>query len=130
MTTKILPNLKYTKDHDWISINGDIATFGITDFAQNALGDIVFVELPDVGASYSKGDTFGVVESVKSVTDLHVPVSGEVVEANNDLEGAPEKCNKAPYEAWIIKIKMTNPSETKDLLDAKKYQEFCDSAAH
>lgn len=122
-------NLFYTVDHEWIKIDGDIATIGITDFAQKALGDIVFVELPDVGESYSVNDTFGVVESIKSVSDLLIPVAGEVLERNDDLEDTPELCNDSPFEnAWMLKIKMTNAEDKSSLLDATKYTAHCEAS--
>ena len=121
-------NLKYSKDHEWVKIDGDIATIGITDFAQTSLGDIVFVELPEVGASLSAGDSFGVVESIKSVSDLYAPVGGEVVERNDELESTPELCNQSPYDgAWMIKVKVSNPEEADDLLGAADYQSLCES---
>ena len=103
MASQIPENLKYTKEHEWSCIDGDVATIGITDFAQSQLGDIVFVELPEVGSNLDEGATFGVVESIKSVSDLYAPLSGEVVEINEDLTDSPEKCNEAPYESWFIK---------------------------
>ena len=124
--TKIIENLKYTKDHEWIKIDGEIATVGITDFAQNALGDIVFVELPDSGEQINIGDTFGVVESIKSVSDLLSPLTGEVIEKNENLEESPELCNESPYEnAWMIKIKMSDTSELEGLLNDSDYQKIC-----
>ncbi|GAB4009654.1 MAG: glycine cleavage system protein GcvH [Bdellovibrio sp.] len=114
-------NLKYTKDHEWALVEGDICTIGITDFAQSQLGDIVFVELPEVGRNLSAGDSFGVVESIKSVSDLYAPVSGEVVERNEDLIASPEKCNQAPYETWMIKVKMSDSSQVNSLLSATDY---------
>ncbi len=126
--SNIPENLLYTEEHEWIKIEGDIATIGITDFAQNALGDIVFVELPEVGTTYSKGDSFGAVESIKSVSDLFVPLSGEVIERNDALEDGPELCNQSPYdEAWMIKIKMSDLSEKETLLDAPKYTAHCEA---
>lgn len=117
--------LKYTKDHEWAKIEGDIATIGITDFAQSSLGDIVFVELPEVGKTLNHHQTFGVVESIKSVSDLFSPLAGTVVESNNDLVNAPELCNAEPYgNAWMIKIKLNNPSEINALLSASDYQNF------
>ena len=127
MSGNIPSELKYTNDHEWAKIEGDNAIIGITDFAQNALGDIVFVELPEVGSTLDKGATFGVVESIKSVSDLYAPLSGEVVEVNNELESTPELINSAAYDSWIVKIKLSNASETSELLDADKYQEICDS---
>jgi glycine cleavage system H protein len=127
MSQNIPTQLKYTKDHEWALIENGVATIGITDFAQNSLGDIVFVELPEAGTNYSAGDTFGVVESIKSVSDLYSPFSGEVLEKNSELEGQPDLCNQAPYESWMIKIKLSNDSEISELLDADAYQAHCDS---
>jgi glycine cleavage system H protein len=121
-------NLLYTKEHEWIKVEGDHATIGITDFAQNALGDIVFVELPEIGENYTANDTFGVVESIKSVSDLFIPVSGEVVERNDSLEDTPELCNQSAYDqAWMIKVKMSDLSEKDGLMSAAQYSEFCAS---
>jgi glycine cleavage system H protein len=115
--------LKYTKDHEWARLDGDVVTVGITDFAQHELGDIVFVETPKVGRKLSAGDTFGVAESVKTVSDLYSPISGEVVETNGELESAPEKVNKDCYGAgWIIKIKPSNKGELDSLLSAGAYK--------
>lgn len=126
MASQIPENLKYTKDHEWALLEGDIVTVGITDFAQSQLGDIVFVELPEVGTELDSGATFGVVESIKSVSDLYSPISGEVVEANNELEGEPEKCNEAPYDSWLIKLKVKDSSEFDALLSASAYQDICE----
>jgi glycine cleavage system H protein len=128
MSTSIPSNLQYTVEHEWTQINGDVVVIGITDFAQSSLGDIVFMELPEVGRKLNKGQAFGVVESIKSVSDLYAPVSGEVIETNADLVNSPEKCNKNPYESWMIKVKISNPSEVKDLLSADKYQEHINNA--
>lgn len=128
MATNIPGNLKYTKEHEWTLIEGDTVTVGITDFAQSALGDIVFLEVPEVGTDLKAGSTFGVVESIKSVSDLYAPLSGEVVAKNNDLEGSPEKINEDAYGSWLIKIKMNNPSEVNSLLTAEQYQEFCNTS--
>lgn len=118
-------DLKYTTEHEWIRVEGDIATVGITDFAQEQLGDIVFVELPEEDESIEKGDTFGVVESTKSVSDLYVPLSGTVVESNDPLLDSPEVINEDPYgEGWMIRIKLKSPDEVKELLDAKAYQKL------
>ncbi len=124
---EIKANLKYTSDHDWILVEGDVATVGITDFAQNALGDIVFVETPEVGSTVEKGGNFGVVESIKSVTDLESPITGEVLEANEELADAPETCNQDPYGAWIMKVKLSNPAEIDELMDADAYKAHCDN---
>ncbi|HLE10176.1 MAG: glycine cleavage system protein H [Bdellovibrionales bacterium RIFOXYD12_FULL_39_22] len=128
MSNKIPENLKYTQDHDWISIDGNIITLGITDFAQAALGDIVFIELPEVGRSLARGDTFGVVESVKTVADIHAPMSGKIIEVNNDLDGQPDLCNKNPYGTWLVKIQVASTNDLKNLMDANKYTEFCANA--
>ncbi len=118
-------NLKYTKDHEWARIEGDVATIGITDYAQGELGDVVFVELPEVGTTLNAGDTFGTIEAVKAVADLYAPLSGEVVEINPELESTPEKVNQDPYgDGWMIKVKISNPSEADELMDAEKYKEL------
>ena len=129
MSTQIPKNLKYTKEHEWVLIEGDTATIGITDFAQSALGDIVFAEVPDVGTNVAAGATFGVVESIKSVSDLYAPLSGEVIAKNNDVEGSPEKINAGAYEAWLIKVKVKNPGEIAQLLSAEAYDQFCQTSA-
>ena len=118
-------HLKYTKDHEWISINGDIGTVGITDYAQSELGDIVFVELPPVGKDVKQGQLFGTVEAVKTVSDLLSPISGEIVEVNTKLEKFAETINKDPYDTgWMVKIKIKDRNELNNLLDAKGYREF------
>ena len=121
-------NLKYTKEHEWALIDGDTVTIGITDFAQQALGDIVFVELPEVGTVLNANDSFGVIESIKSVSDLYAPVSGEVLEKNSDLEANPENINSNPYESWLLKIKITNKSDCDALLNTNDYIEHCQNA--
>ncbi len=116
-------NLKYTKDHEWILIEGDVATIGITDFAQSELGDIVYVEIETVGEELGQEEVFGTVEAVKTVSDLFMPVSGEIIEFNDKLESNPEAVNSDPYgDGWMIKVKMSNPSEANDLLDAAAYK--------
>ena len=123
--SNIPSELKYTKDHEWTKIEGDTVTIGITDFAQSSLGDIVFVELPEVGKMLNHHQTFGVVESIKSVSDLFSPVAGTVLEVNKDLVNAPERCNSEPYgNAWMIKVKLSNPTEVNSLLSASDYQNF------
>jgi glycine cleavage system H protein len=119
----MVPNeLHYTKDHEWVRVDGDEATVGITEYAAGQLGDIVFVELPDPGRTLAQFATFGVVESVKAVSDLFAPVSGEVVAGNDALLGAPELVNGDPYgEGWMIRLRLANPSEVDDLLDATAY---------
>jgi glycine cleavage system H protein len=117
--------LKYTKDHEWIKIEGDVATIGITEFAQSELGDIVFVEIETVGENLSEHAVFGTVEAVKTVSDLFMPVSGTVSELNGELEGNPNFVNDDPYgKGWMIKVKMSNPSEVDGLLDAAAYQDL------
>ncbi len=127
MGFKTPKELKYTNEHEWVLIEGDTATVGITDYAQSALGDIVFVELPDEGSNLDKGTSFGVVESIKSVSDLYAPVSGEVLEANKELEGQPDLCNKDPYGSWMVKLKISNKKELEELMSADSYASFCAS---
>jgi glycine cleavage system H protein len=115
-------NLKYTKDHEWIKIEGDVATVGVTDFAQGELGDIVYVEVDTLEEELDKEEVFGTVEAVKTVSDLFMPVSGEVIEFNESLETNPEKVNEDPYgEGWMIKIKMSNISDVDELLSSEDY---------
>ena len=115
-------DLQYTKSHEWVRVEGDVATVGITDHAQDELGDVVFVELPEQGATLAAGDSFGAVESVKAVSDLYAPVSGEVVEVNSALEDSPEKINEDPYgEGWILKLQV---SDQADLLSAADYEKL------
>jgi glycine cleavage system H protein len=116
--------LKYTKEHEWVKADGSSATIGITDYAQESLGDIVFVDLPKVGADVTKGKTFGTVESVKAVSDLYAPISGTVTEVNGDLGTAPEKINKDANNVWMIKVAPKTPSELNDLLSAADYEKF------
>ena len=123
--------LKYTKSHEWVLDEGDgIAAVGITDHAQELLGDLVFVELPEVGAELTAGAECAVVESVKSASDIYSPLDGEVVEVNEALADSPEAINEAPYENWIFKLKMTDPSQLDNLLDAAAYAEFIESEEH
>jgi glycine cleavage system H protein len=117
-------DLKYTKEHEWIKVVGDTGVIGITDHAQQALGDIVFVELPKPGATLTQGKSLGTVESVKAVSDIYAPASGTVAEVNPDLATAPEKINSDPHGAWMVKVKLTNPSEVKNLLSAADYEKF------
>jgi glycine cleavage system H protein len=122
---QIPSNLKYTKDHEWTKIEGDTATIGITDFAQSELGDIVYVELPAVGAQTKQGESFGTIEAVKAVSDLFAPLTGEVLEVNSELSDKPEVINKDPYgDGWIIKIKISDKGELEKLLDKSKYEEL------
>jgi len=118
-------NLKYTKDHEWVSIDGDIATVGVTEFAQSELGDIVFVELDTEGDTMAQNEVFGTIEAVKTVSDLFMPLSGEITEVNSGLEDAPESVNESPYEnGWMIKIKLSDTSELDRLLDVAAYKEL------
>ena len=116
---------RYTKEHEWIKVSGDSGTIGITDYAQHELGDVVFAELPAVGAKITTGQVFGTIESVKAVSEIYAPVSGEVIEANAALAGTPEIVNTDPHgAAWLIKIKLSNPGELSALMDAAAYQAF------
>ena len=118
-------NIKYTKDHEWLKIEGNEALIGITDFAQNELGDIVFIEVETEGETLDKEEVFGTIEAVKTVSDMFMPVSGEVIEFNAELEDKPELINQDPYgEGWIIKINITNTDEIDDLLSAEEYKEI------
>ncbi|MBF0299040.1 MAG: glycine cleavage system protein GcvH [Oligoflexia bacterium] len=126
----MLDNLKYTKDHEWVAIEGEFFTMGLTDFAQNALGDIVFVECPAVGTKIQMGKALGVVESIKSVSDVFAPLSGEVVAINNEVINSPDLCNSDPYSAWMIKAKISDSNEISSLLDSKKYSAVCSSSGH
>ncbi|SDR77273.1 glycine cleavage system protein GcvH [Christiangramia echinicola] len=120
--------LKYTKDHEWVKIEGDTATIGVTDFAQGELGDIVYVEVETLDETLEKEEVFGTVEAVKTVSDLFMPLSGEIIEFNDSLEDEPEKVNEDPYgEGWMIKIKLTDTSEVEDLLSADEYKEVVGS---
>ncbi len=123
---KILEGLRYSESHEYVKIEGDCAVVGITDFAQEQLGNVVYVDVPEVGDEVTAGETFGAVESTKAASDLVCPVSGEVVEVNEALEDEPELVNKdALGEGWIIKVKLTNPEEVEQLLDAKGYEAVC-----
>lgn len=123
--------LKYTKEHEWIKVEGNVGVVGITEFAQDQLGDVVFVELPAVGRVLKQGEQFGVVESVKTVSDLYSPVSGKVIEVNADLESSPELVNQGAYDkGWMLKIELSNPAEVDGLLDADGYAAFVKEAGH
>jgi glycine cleavage system H protein len=117
-------NYRYTREHEWISVAGSIGTIGITDYAQNSLGDIVYVDAPKVGDAVAAHATFGSVESVKAVSDLYSPVSGTVTEVNETLKTEPDKINSAAHETWIIKVELSNPAELDSLLDAAAYEAF------
>jgi glycine cleavage system H protein len=117
-------DLKYTKDHEWIRADGGHATVGITDYAQKSLGDVVYLELPDVGRTLKKGEVFGTIESVKAVSELYAPVSGEVTEVHSALVQHPETVNKDPHGAWMIKVKASDPGELGELLDSAQYTDL------
>jgi glycine cleavage system H protein len=118
-------NLKYTKDHEWIRVEGETGIVGITDYAQGELGDVVFVELPQIGKKVKQSESFGTIEAVKAVSDLYAPASGEVIEINPELEKSPELVNKDPYgKGWLIKIKIGNKNDLNNLLDVKAYREL------
>ena len=115
----------FTKEHEWLTVEEDIATIGITDFAQSELGDIIFIELPSAGDSFKSEEVFGTIEAVKTVADLFMPISGDIIEINSDIEDNPDFVNNSPYsEGWIIKIKVTNPGELKSLLDHTEYEKL------
>jgi glycine cleavage system H protein len=117
-------NFRYTREHEWIELTGSIASVGITDYAQNSLGDIVYVEMPKVGDTVTAHEIFGSVESVKAVSDLFSPVTGTVSAINEELTSAPDKINEKPHETWIIKVEVTDPAQLDDLLDAAAYEAF------
>jgi len=122
---KFDPDLKYSEDHEWIRIEGDEAVLGISDYAQDQLSDVVYVELPEVGESFERGEVLAVVESVKAASDVYTPVTCEVLAVNEALEDSPEVVNRDPYgEAWFVRISLTDPAQLDDLMDAKAYQEF------
>ncbi len=125
LTMQFPANLKYTKDHEWILIEGNTGTIGITDFAQRELGDIVYVEIEGAGETFNRETVFGTVEAVKTVSELFMPVSGTITEVNSELESAPESVNQDPYgKGWMIKVTITNPEELNDLLSAEQYQQL------
>lgn len=126
--SNIPEELKYSKDHEWVSVEDDVATIGITDYAQEALGDVVYVELPGEGENFDSHDAFGSVESVKAVSEIFTPVAGEIIESNEDLNDTPEVVNDDPYgDAWLVKVKMDNSGEVDALLSAEEYAEFLES---
>jgi len=124
-------NLKYTKTHEWVLVDGNVVTVGVTDHAQQELGDITYLELPEAGDSIAAGESFGVIESVKAASDVYSPVDGEVIERNNDAIDAPEVINSSPYnQAWLIKVKLSDPAQVESLMTPDEYNTFADSAAH
>ena len=123
-------DLKYTREHEWVSIDGSVATIGITDHAQEQLGDVVFVELPSVGDRVEKADAFGVVESTKAVSDVYAPLSGEVAEVNDDLPDNPELINEDPYgDGWMVKVQIGDTADLDDLMSADEYRKFIEESA-
>lgn len=124
--SKVIENLRYSDSHEWVLVEGDIATVGISDYAQHALGNIVYVDMPEAGDQVEAGEEFGAVESVKAASDLISPVSGEVVEVNEALEGAPELINEDAFANWIMKVKLSDASEIDALLDAAAYAKICE----
>ncbi|OPL08802.1 MAG: glycine cleavage system protein H [delta proteobacterium ML8_F1] len=122
---KVLEGLLYSEDHEWVKVEGNVATIGISDFAQHQLGDIVFVELPEVDAEIEKGDVFGVIESVKAASDSFLPVGGKVIEVNEALEDEPELINQDAYENWIVKVELMDESDLDGLMSPAEYEEFC-----
>jgi len=120
----------YSKDHEWVLVQDGVGTIGITDYAQHELGDVVYVDLPEVGDTFEAGDPFGSVESVKAVSEVFCPISGEVIEVNAKLEESPEMINQSPHEkAWMIKVRITNPDELKELLSSEEYEEYLQEQA-
>ncbi|CAL5213073.1 unnamed protein product [Lathyrus oleraceus] len=125
--SKVLNNLKYADSHEWVKVDGNSATIGISDHAQDHLGDVVYVELPEVGAAVTQGDGFGAVESVKATSDVYSPVSGKVVQVNEELSGSPGLVNSSPYEnGWIIKVELSDSGELNKLMDSEQYSKFCE----
>lgn len=122
---KIVEGLKYSKDHEWVKVEGNLATIGITDFAQHSLGDIVYIELPEIGDTIGKDETFGVVESVKAASDVYLPVSGTIVKINEALVDEPELVNADAFENWIVCVEMDNLAELDELMDAAAYETIC-----
>ena len=130
MSNNIPENLRYSKDHEWVLVEGDVATIGITDYAQHALGDVVYVDLPRAGDSFGSHEAFGSVESVKAVSEVFTPIGGEITEVNDALNDDAEKVNSDPYgEAWFIKIKMQNANEADNMLSAEEYEEYLSASA-
>jgi len=126
---KVIEGLYYSKDHEWVKVEGDKAYIGISDFAQKALGDIVFVELPEVGADLAEGESLGSVESVKAASDVYTPVSGKVIEVNESVVDDPALLNQDPYENWMICVELTEKSQLEQLMSSKQYEEFCSKEA-
>ncbi len=126
---KVIEGLKYSKDHEWVKVEGNKAIIGITDYAQDSLGDVVFVDLPEPGETVNAGDAAAVAESVKAAADIYSPVSGTIIEVNTELEGSPELINEDPYQNWIIVVEINDASELDSLMDAEEYERFCKEEA-
>ncbi|CAH2213024.1 glycine cleavage system protein GcvH [Tepidibacter aestuarii] len=127
---KIVEGIYYSKDHEWIKVEGEEVCIGITDYAQHALGEIVYVEMPEIDDELDAGEAFGVIESVKAASDSYMPVSGTVIEVNEELETTPQLLNSNPYENWILKVKISDLSELESLMSNDGYKEFCESESH
>jgi glycine cleavage system H protein len=130
MSIKIQPELRYAKTDEWVRVEGNEALIGISDYAQDALSDIVYVEVPSAGDAFSAGDVFGVVESVKAASDVLMPVDGEVIAANDAAVDSPESLNSDPYGAWLVRIRMSDPSQLDELMDAQAYEAYCANREH
>lgn len=130
MTIKIMPDLRYAKTDEWVRVEGDEAVIGISDYAQDALSDIVYVELPSAGDTFVAGDTFGVVESVKAASDVLMPIDGEVVAANDAAVDAPESLNTDPFGTWLVRVRMSDPSQVDAMMDATAYEAYCATREH
>lgn len=126
---EIKSGLMYSNDHEWVRVEGDKAYIGITDYAQHALGEIVYVELPGVGDEINAGDVFGVIESVKAASDSYLPISGKVLEVNEELSDSPQLINENPYDSWIVAVEMTDKAELDNLMNEQAYKEFCEKEA-
>ncbi len=126
---EIKSGLMYSNDHEWVRVEGDKAYIGITDYAQHALGEIVYVELPGIGDEINAGDVFGVIESVKAASDSYLPISGKVLEVNEELSDSPQLINESPYESWIVAVEMTDKAELDNLMNEQAYKEFCEKEA-
>lgn len=130
MANNIPENLRYSKDHEWVLVDGDVASIGITDYAQHSLGDVVYIDMPRVGDKLGSHEAFGSVESVKAVSEIFTPVAGEIVEVNDSLNDTPEKVNSDPYgDAWFIKVKMDNPGDVDAMLSGEEYEEYLSANA-
>jgi len=130
MSNNIPENLRYSKDHEWVAVDGDVATIGITDYAQHSLGDVVYIDMPRVGDKFGTHEAFGSVESVKAVSEIFTPVAGEIVEVNDGINDTPEAVNNDPYEkGWMIKVKLDNPLEADAMLSAVEYEEYLAASA-